>query len=139
MKTNQFEKAQKLYLRVKELDGEIIEIEKAAELVANKKTEIKISLKVNDMEQKASEKNKVEIDEDGSLRLGSDHTVFVSSIFGFRMSGCSSDKPKKEYTLRQDHLISDTVAIQVLGVLLAEKLEARKLAIKSLNKIGIEL
>jgi hypothetical protein len=140
MKLPQLKKAQKLFDRVQELDKEIIEIEKSADLIANKRTEIKLSLKVNDTEEKEKEKSKVEFDEDGSIIQRMQE--IQRGLFGYitmNSPGFSCEKQKKEYTLKQDHVISDNVALQVLGVILADKMEARKLAIKALNKIGIEI
>lgn len=141
MKLPQLKKAQKLFERIQELDKEIIEIEKSADLIANKKTDIKLTLKVNDQEEKVKDSEKVTLDEDGSLSFGTggymDH--MRRALYGFSMLPPPSCNPKKECTIKQDYILSDTVAIQVLGVILAEKLEARKLAIKALNKIGVEI
>lgn len=140
MKLPQLKKAQKLFDRVQELDKEIIEIEKSADLIANKKTDIKLSLKVNDIEKVEQDKNKVHFDEDGSLSCGDPADYMRRAMYGLPMFAFADPaKPKKEYTIKQDCVISDNVALQVLGVLLADKMEARKLAIKALNKIGIEI
>lgn len=138
MKLTQLEKAQKLYDRVKELDGEIIEIEKLAQLIADKKTEIKLTLKINDLEEKDKEKSKVAFDEDGSLIHGAYARSLMASMFTIRLQGCDPEKEKK-YTDKFDCDISDRITLQVLGVLLADKLEARTLAIKALNKLGIDI
>jgi hypothetical protein len=138
MKLTQLEKAKKLHGRLLELDVEILEMEKVAELIANKKTEIKISLKVDDVETVEKEKNKVRIDADDSLDFG--QSDFRKSMYSMWMpfGGSCSDKPKKkEWTLKQDYTVPDNVALQVLGVLMAEKMHARELAIKALNKLGV--
>jgi len=136
MNATQFAKAQKLFDRVKELDAEILEIEKTAQLIASNKTEIKLSLKINDLE-KHGKKQRV-LDEDGSLLGDSPIGRNPFSLF-FGLDRTQEQKSVKEYDVKQDSIIPDRVALQVLGVLLADKMEARDLAIKRLNKIGIDI
>lgn len=142
MKLTQLEKAQKLYARVKELDGEIIEVEKLAQLISSKKTSIKLSLKVNDLE-KVNDSDKVTLDEDGSLKYGSEASSMASRMFGLWMPspfGSCTDIAKKDAPDSQfKSEISDSVCLGILGVLLASKMEARELAIKALNKIGVQI
>jgi hypothetical protein len=129
MRITQFEHARKLHDRIKELDAEIIGLERAASDIANKQADIRISMEVNDRER-------VHFDESVSSPYGR------SPLFEMMFPGLSHShiKPtQKGHIIKQDHVISDSVALQVLGVLLAEKLEARALAIKALNKIGIEI
>jgi hypothetical protein len=136
MKLTQLEKAQKLYDRVKELDKEIMEIEKTAELIATKKTEIKLSLKVSDLEPKKHEKEPI-LDADGSLINNKGSQVSPWRL----IYGTLAPKPEqeKEYASKIANTIPDNLALQLLGVLLADKSEARNLAIKALNKIGIDI
>lgn len=128
----QLDKAQKLYSRIKELESEISEIEKTAQTVANKKTKIKISLTVNDLEG-PKKKEKV-LDEDGSLISGANRSpwsfMFTPALLPAK-KGCLGDT--------HEAVIPDSVALQILGVLLAEKIEARRLALLALKKIGIEV
>lgn len=136
MTASQFAKAQKLFDRLKELDAEILECEKYADMIANKKMEIKLSLKMNDLEAAEKEKHKVCFDGDGSL-MSNYHRAYMSGLFGI-MTPAANEKEKK-YTDKYDSQIPDRVALKVLGVLLADKLEARELAIKALGKMGINI
>jgi uncharacterized protein YydD (DUF2326 family) len=71
MDLKELEKAQRLYARIKELDAEIISIERLALLASTKKTSIKLSLTIEDLE-KVKDSEKTIIDCDGSLSLGHD-------------------------------------------------------------------
>jgi Lhr-like helicase len=51
MDLKELEKAQRLYARIKELDAEIISIERLALLASTKKTSIKLSLTIEDLEK----------------------------------------------------------------------------------------
>jgi hypothetical protein len=137
MNLKQLQKAQKLYDRIKELDAEIIEVEKVAQYLADKKTSVKFSVKVTDIE-KIKEKDKVSLDADGSLIYGQrspmDTYKFMFSPFG--LPSCTPEKKEApDASYKCD--ISDSVCLGVLGVVLASKMEARELAMKALNKIGI--
>lgn len=139
MKLTQLEKAKKLHDRLTELAGEIEQLQKTAVLIANKKSEIKFSLKVTDKE-KVSDKNKVTIDADGFMKRGgcSDHSTF-SGLWGFIDPTRKASSQKKVYDAEVKEIIPDNVALQVLGVILAGKIEAKELAEKALKKLGVSL
>jgi hypothetical protein len=138
MKLTQLVKATKLHERIVELDKEITGLEKVALMIANGKTEIKLSLKVIDL-SKTPESEKVTLDEDGFMHRGPKSPLNTGGLFSYITFGsCATPKEeKKQYDAEIKELIPDNVALQVLGVVLAGKMEARELAIKQLKKLGI--
>lgn len=139
MNLKELQKAQKLYDRIKELDAEIIEVEKVAQYVADKKASVKFSIKVTDTE-KVKDKDKVSLDADGSLVYGQrsplDAYKFMFSPFG--LPSCTPEKKESpDASYKCD--VSESVCLGVLGVVLASKMEARELAMKALKKIGITI
>jgi hypothetical protein len=136
MKLSRFEKAQKVYEQVKQLDKEIIEIEKIAGMVANGRNEIKLSIKLNDLE-KQKDSDKVKFDDDGSLVMPGQNNNNSFSFLVF------SSPPRKEeerkYTTRLDDQLTDEATLQVLGVLIMNKNEKRQALIIALQKIGLEI
>lgn len=135
MDLKELEKAQKLYARIKELDAEIIGVEKLANLVSSKKTSIKLSLIIEDLE-KIKDTDKVIIDGDGSLSIGMD---FTGMFRFFQPSVLGNPKAVKDNNNAFESDLTDTVCMGVLGVILQSKIEARALAIKALNRIGVKI
>lgn len=135
MDLKELDKAQRLYARIKELDAEIIGIEKLASLVSTKKTSIKLSLRIEDLE-KVKDSEKTIIDCDGSLSLGYD-SLGVFRFFMPSSLGSPKEATKHDGSLESD--LTDSVCLGVLGVLLQSKIEARELAIKSLNRMGVKV
>jgi hypothetical protein len=137
MNITKLEKASKLIERMKEVDQEVIALEKLADQIANKRSEIKLTLNVVDLEKKEKGEG-VQFDEDGSIIKP--HTVasipYVLWGFGSGAGGNTSEKKEeKGEKFKQD--ISDTVALNIIGVLMFEKLEIRKAIFKQLEKLGV--
>lgn len=134
MEFKKLDKAQKYYEQVKKLDAEIIEIEKLAQLMADGG---KVSFEIS-CEPVSNKKKEKVLDEDGSLiissfqkRLSDDMRMYMYGGFGCSPT-ITVEKPKKNNIKAQ---VADTVGLQVLGVLLAEKNKERSSIIKRLNKI----
>jgi hypothetical protein len=135
MDLKELEKAQRLYARIKELDAEIISIERLALLASTKKTSIKLSLTIEDLE-KVKDSEKTIIDCDGSLSLGHD-SLGVFKFFMPSFPGTPKKAQEHDGSLESD--LTDSVCLGVLDVLLQSKIEARELAIKSLNRMGVKV
>jgi len=140
MKLSQLDKANKLYSRIKELDAEIIEIERFADAIASKKAKIKFSLSYADLE-KVAEQDKVVLDDNGFLVKGGKKEY--TSMFSFWMQNPlgnrSCEKPEKTYDGKIKYELDDSLALQVLGVLLKDKMEVREKAMKAINKLGVKI
>lgn len=146
MNIKQLEKSQKMYLEVKSLDAEIIEIEKIAILVVDGNAEVNLSLKVKDTTPKPKESDKAKFEEDGSQRstpsigMGFDVRDPWSSLFPKYFSDSVKNHTVSEQgcsVLRSE--LSDNLSLNVLAILLDDKLRKREKLIKSLNRIGVTL
>ncbi len=140
MNLKKLENATKILEKIKVLDAEIIQIEKFAILVASGETKINLDLKCEDLRKKEDEANKVDLDEDGSIRNGN----IINPVPHFEVGGFLSEylgrwKPpsnlsKNETSIKQE--LSDTSTLSILGVILCEKQEARRKLIESIKQMG---
>jgi hypothetical protein len=134
LKLGSIEKIKLSYDRLKALDAEIIELEKAAILIAEKKTEIEFTLNVNDPEE--TEKAKCTFDEDGSLANPNGLTTSWVSIFD---SYTPSRTEKKKFTHSIKNTLTERGAFLILGALMQEKNAERKLLLSKLEKYGFNI
>ena len=133
MDFKKLDKAKKIFEKIIVLDAEIIEIDKIANSVANEDVQVTLSLSVRNLSKDSS--NSVGLDEDGSLVYGSMKWLDYGSLFGF---GSSSKKQKEnKFTERIEKQVSESVSLNILGVLLAEKNLERDILIKELSKLGV--
>jgi hypothetical protein len=133
MNFKKLEKAQKYYQQVKRLDAEIIEIEKLAVLMAEGG---KVGFEIS-CEPKVDEGKKKVLDGDGSLLVnggGEDRYTFY--LYGCDRPTVTIEKPKKNHIKCE---VIDSVGLQLLGVLMAEKQSARKKLLTKLSKIQNEV
>lgn len=139
MSYKKLQSAALLYGRLKELDQEIIALDKLAILVAEKPCSIVLSLSIVDIEKQKKEEVKVQFDEHGSLKTGTDNMYrSLLSGYSFFTTRDEVEDKSKNYTESYSQAISDTNTLQVLGVILCEKQTQRALIIdeiKSLNLI----
>jgi hypothetical protein len=137
-------KIEAIFKRVQSLDKEIAQINKLAELVASKDTQISFNLIVLDKDEETKEKKKLQFDEDGSIILPGPEDVPQINPYTFpRMFGSIvlhhgyNSKPKEvkhKNVLKED--ISVSICLKVLGVLLSEKYDERKQLITQLEEKG---
>ena len=125
------EKAAKIFEKIKQLDAEIIEIDKYAMLVANGDVEpsFELSFKMLKTEEKEEEKQGTE-----NLLESYSNSLRMTIYGGFLMS----DK-KKEPENKLSNTLSENATLQILGVLLHEKNAARTRLINQLRKTGVQL
>jgi hypothetical protein len=133
MNITKLEKASKLVERMKEVDQEVIALEKLADQIANKRSEIKLTLNVVDLEKK-EKGEEVQFDEDGSIVKPNSNPYGIVLFFG---GGQTKPEEKKENGEKFKQDISDTAALNIIGVLLLEKQEIRKAIFKQLEKLGV--
>lgn len=133
MDIKKLEKATIILKAIKNIDAEIIEIEKTAMLVANNDTESHFLLNVIDNEKPQEEENTEQENQ------GDPFSEF-SGLLSF-MAFRSSNKPEKEnknlHSLKCD--LSVNATLQILGVLLYEKQTKRNKLINSLKKYGVNI
>jgi len=139
MELKKIEQANKLFLSIKKLDAEIIELDKFAQLLLNGGSDTRINLS---FEPKKEKKEKVKFDEDGSLITGTPTANLSALTYTFSFSGLSglcssSDKSEKESELKQS--ISENTMLQVIGVLIGQKNNEREIHLKGLTKMGFKL
>jgi hypothetical protein len=149
MNIQELERSQKIYAQIKDLDAEIIEIEKVAILVANGNAEVNLSLNVKDTTPKKEESEKVEFDEDGSFKssLGSglNFRMGIISPWGTgeslfeKVYGKSVIEKEDNSGSKLKACLSENLSLNVLAILLYDKQTRRAKLIKSLNRIGVTL
>jgi hypothetical protein len=136
-----FEQAAKAVAHIKELDAEIIEIERFAISVADGETSLKLNLEAVS-NKPAKQKKEDVLDEDGSLRS---HTISGSDLrnimisFGSFYPGAPEEPKAKKNTTSFKSDLPDTVGLQMLGVLLAYKIQVRDGLIRTLQAYSIDL
>ena len=149
MNIQELERSQKIYAQIKDLDAEIIEIEKVAILIANGNAEVNLSLKVKDISPKKQEKEKVEFDEDGSLKtsLGSGMNFRMGIISPWGMGESLFEKMYGKGAIEKEEApgtnlkacLSENLSLNVLAILLYDKQSRREKLIRNLKRVGVTL
>lgn len=135
MKLKQIEKAQKFIDSIKSLDADIIKLQQQAEKVAVHGTSIFIKLS----SEKEQEKEKIKLDEDGSLTSGmSGLSMFSFRLSGYDLGSCTT-KPNDNTIEFLNGELSNRAALVIIGVLIEEKNAIRKQFISKLESMGIEI
>lgn len=133
MKLSEVEKLKEAYERMRVLDGEIVEIEKMAMFVSEKRTKIALTLSVEDTEKKQP----VQFDEDGSLMSGDgSNTWWLGGMFARKPF--STNVAKSGIDIMLSFNLSDTIALRLLGELYASKDAERKEILKFFREIGVK-
>ena len=142
MKPNQLEKSIKIYQEIKELDNEIQELDKFALKIANSDLNSTLKLSVNDNVM-SEERKKLQFDEDGSIKNNESHVSYISrylmpSLYAYSESlrGIShKDKSNNESVISCE--ISSNSTLQILSILLSDKIQKREQLIKKLERFGV--
>ncbi len=130
MNLKRLEEAKRAFEVLQKLDQEIIQIEKIAMDIANNKRELKFSLGYED----TSKSKESVLDSDGSIIPGGMYSFSsMSSIW----SPIKETPPVKEIGVNE--VISDTQALQMLGVLLHDKQLQRSNILEVFEKWGIDI
>jgi hypothetical protein len=136
------EKANKILENVKELDRLIIQLERLAMILSNKKSSVKITLTVDDLEKEIKEPV---IDEDGSMIIrGTDNLLKYLREQHERMMfrtvyGSCSTPPIIKHDESLTQTITDTAGLGILGVLLGEYQSQRTQYLNQLQKLGFKI
>jgi len=143
MDLNKLEKAAKVLIKIKELDKEIIEIERIAMMVVNSETKSNLELRVTSLEPEPEKKTHV-LDEDGSLKneIGSAwdriNELMMSSLSAPLVNYSPLGQKSKNHSVLE-HELSERLTMQILGIILAEKQAIRQGLINKIEHLGIKI
>lgn len=132
MNLKKLEKAVKILERVKHIDKEIIELDKFAVLVAN--GEVKTSLAMS-----VEKKDADEVPNSVSDSLDQMHEQLTSIFsYGFHRGMTEPSKPRRnKHSISAD--LTETITLNVLAVLLADKYDKRTALLNQIKSLGIEI
>lgn len=135
MNAKEFEKAEKAMKRIKELDKEILKIQKFAENISSGEGRAQFDLSMILPEKKEEVKVECDVDPfDFSARIH-------KAMYGFQIGGYTSTKPNSK--ANKDTIagteLSDIATLQILSIILSERIRIRKSHISSLEKLGVKL
>jgi len=141
MEFKQLEKATIIYKDIQALDKEIIDIDRIAMLVANGEIKSTFELKIEDIGKKNEDSQKNSFDEDGSIVRNNYEDIHKRMLHSLSMPlfsfGCSETKKKNDNEHTLNNSLSENATLQILGILLCEKQEKRKMLISKLQKLGV--
>ena len=126
MNLKTLQKAEKWYNRLKELDQEIIELEKKAILIAEGNVNISLNMEIKDIDKKQEVKEV----------QGVGYTSIFTAMFGAN----NATEAKEEYlTENLNKSISPPEAIEIIGLLIFYRNKQRDEVIKGLNQLGFKI
>ncbi len=148
MNIKQLSKATKILEQIKALDAQIIEIDKLAQLAASGDIKASFELMIMDIGKQKEEKEKVKFDGDGSIMSvdfnGSYNMPFqeymqkrLSELNGYLPGGTVTNCNKNAHSIKNS--ISESVTLEILGVLLCQKHEERNKLTTQIINLGIEI
>lgn len=137
MNAKEFEKAQKAMTRIKELDAEIIQIQRFADKIEIDGAKVQFDLSVN-IPVKEPEKKICEDDD-------SPYDVMKRLYFpvSFHQGGYICGEPSKSKTQKADVIsgreLSDVATFRILKIILDERIRIRETHITTLQKLGVKI
>lgn len=137
MHIKELKKANSLLARLEELDKEIIGIEKYGQLIMDQHMQINLKLSHSNPQSCT-----VQLDEDGSLELDGLRRMFefrINPLTGMFSSGGHGSDKKESGSTACELNISEVIALQVLGVMVAHKEAERMAIINQLRTMGFEV
>lgn len=136
MKLNTLDRATKLYNRIQELDKQIVEVEKYAHRLANHTLEVTVHFSIPN-----TEPEKVTFDEDGSIRAYGQSPLknLIQEMQAFRWPTYSTDGVVKGTQEQMNFTITETMALQMVGIVIQQKANMRRALINELKGLGYEI
>lgn len=131
MQIKQLNKVMNIYEEIKEIDAEIVKLDKTALMIANEGGECSFEMKI--VGPKKEEAIAVKEKETGGFIIPS--SFFASYL---RYAGGEKEEEEKETTKLQCSL-PDTVALSILGFLLRNLNDKREALIGRLTKLGVAI
>jgi hypothetical protein len=135
MNLKKLEKAAKIYEKIKELDAQIIEIDKFAMMAANQEIKASFELKIENLTKEKEDVPKVGFDGDGSLQFSYDR-MMRSMMMPTFIYGQTPQKKDNEYLLKQN--LSENNTLNILGILLYEKQSIRNALLSQLEGLKMD-
>lgn len=128
-------KLSKIIEDIRNVEDEISNIEKIAEILANNPCRINLTLKVEDLKEKEKNDNKVEFDDDGSIVSQMNQQIsFIDMIYGGAFKKQNHNKDEG-YIKKCDALLNDVSSLKILSIIIKDKIEEREKLVKQLNKL----
>jgi len=130
MNVKKLNRATTILNKIKDLDAEILILDKLAMQSANEENVTVMKLQVVDLKKKSKE----ELKETASYESILSGMINMSYMYG------GIEKPKKpESEMEYSHELSDVTALQVFGLLLGDKMAKRNSLLTQLQKLGVNL
>lgn len=129
MNLKKLARAAKLYEQIKALDGEIIEVEKMAMLVANGETKSTFELHIEDLNKNEDEAKSVLDD------CNTPSGWMQEMMMGFRTGGTLKKTEPSGNKLKS--ILSETLTLQILGELLFDKNYQRELLVSKIQSLNL--
>ncbi len=152
MKLKELDRAIVFYNQIKSIDNDIIKIEKMIVLALNGTIKSSFDLKIEDLAKPENESKKNVLDEDGFIKSeflnNRDKEEREENPVEYIKAGFMSflsqrmeigDKKENHKIHNINYSISENVTVKLLGILLLDKQEERKVIVGRLQKFGIEL
>lgn len=137
MNAKEFEKAQKAMTRIKEIDTEIIQIQRFADKIEIDGAKVQFDLSVN---IPVKEPEKSVCDDDDSPYDAISRMYFPVS---FLRGGHTNSEPSKSKTQKADVIsgreLSDVSTFRILKIILDERIRIRETHIATLQKLGVKI
>ena len=130
MKIQNAEKISKLLLKIKELDEEVVRLEKMANVIANDNLGIKVKFKVLLPQE---EKEKDIIDKDESLNMRDTGSMFSYLFPSLAIKDAKKERNEEHRSFR----VTDSEALQMLGVIIGSIDSERRKLIKKLESLQL--
>lgn len=139
MELKKLNKASKIFDRIKELDKEIIVLDKLVIVAINHKTEIKLNLTIENITKKENDENKVSFNENTSLVFGRSVGI-KSNLYRFWqqiMNELSSETKQPKNTTELKNKLNSRDFLLVIKFLLELKNEERNSLFEQLSDLGV--
>ncbi len=139
MKLKDLEKVTKIYDEIKTLDTSTKQLHKLAQSVADGGSIVKLNLQITDLKLKEKKAKENMFDEDGSLQSTSETARSISSYIDSFYGSSVKVKVKPAYETDIIEDLSDILTLELIGLLVSNKNEQKKLLINKLTKYKITL
>ncbi len=139
MKLKDLGKVTKIYDEIKIIDESTKQLHKLAQSVADSNSIVKLNLQITDLKLKEKKAKENMFDEDGSLQSISDTSNSISHYISSMYGGNVKVKVKPIYETDITEDLSDILTLELIGLLVSNKNEQKKLLINKLTKYKITL
>lgn len=126
------QKLSELYQKLKDLDAEIIILDKLAMQMTTDKTSVDLTLSVLNLTKKESEPQKAEDEESQN----SFHKSLMENLYSIRLNyGVPSPTEEEKHKKKYSAIIDDISGIQIVGLLIMNKQELRSKIVAEIKQV----